>query len=213
MLTRLPLLIIALMLWSTAALAQRWEGSIKVGTASTTFRGDLAAGETTWNRRLGFAAGTSLGYKLRYGFTPAVEFSYVRRGASTAVIFLDVPATLQSNLTYLTSSLLLQYRLYSGGYVYPRIFAGPVLANTLNAQISVSSRDGLGVITEQDDSIEEWDQAFVVGGGIDAEIASQVLTLELRYYLGQRDVTKPNPELGESVLQNAGVIIMIGILF
>ena len=211
--TRLLIPALLMILVPSTALGQRYEGSIKVGVASTTFEGDLAAGATTWSRRTGFAAGGSMGVKLRYGFTPALELTYVRMGASTRVIFLNVPATMQSNLTYLTATALLQYRLYSGGYVNPRVFAGPALSYTAAATITVRARDGLGALSEQDDSIEGSDFGFTAGGGIDMEIGSQILTLEMRYYIGQRDVTKPNPELGESDVRNRGVVVMAGILF
>ncbi len=209
----LLLLIIACAPLSSQALAQQWEGAIKLGTASTTFHGDLAAGETVWSRRLGISAGTAVGLKLPYGFTPSVELLYARMGASTPVIFLDIPATLQSDLTYLMATLLLQYRLHTGRYVYPRIFAGPTYAHQIGAVVSVTARDGLGVIVEQDDSVEKVDYGFTIGGALDMEIGSQVATLELRYYLGQRDITKPNPELGESELRNAGVTVMAGLVF
>ena len=198
---------------SSPALAQRWEGSIKLGGGSTTFRGDFATGETNWDRRWGFAAGASVGYKLRYGFTPAVEFSYLRMGATTAVRYLEAPATLSSELAYLTTSLLLQYRIYTGRYVYPRIFAGPSVSYTLSALISVAARDERGVLLEADDSVESSDFGFTVGGGLDFEIGSQIITFEVRYYTGQRDITKPNPDLGDSSLQNVGIIVMVGVLF
>ncbi len=134
-------------------------------------------------------------------------------GASAPVMYLGVPATVRSDLTYLTSSFLLQYRLHTGQYVYPRIFAGPALSYKLGATITVEARDGLGVLTEQDDSVEGSDYGFTIGGAVDFELGGQILTLEVRYYIGQRDVTKPNPELGESALRNRGVIVMVGILF
>ena len=206
-------LFFTLLLIATPAVGQHWEGSIKLGGASTTFTGDLAAGTTHWDRRTGIAAAASFGLQLRYGFSPAVELAYTRMGASTPVIFLDIPATMRSDLTYLSSSLLLQYKLYTGGYVSPRVFAGPVFAYNASALITIEARDGLGVITEQDDSVESTDFGFSIGGGLDVELGSQMFTLELRYYMGQSDLTKPNPELGESDLRNRGMIIMAGVLF
>ncbi len=193
--------------------AQRFEGGIKLGAASTTFDGDLAAGSTVWNRRSGFAAGASLGLNMRYGFSPAIELTYVRMGATSPVVYLDIPATLRSDLTYLTGSLLLQYRLYTSRYVYPRIFAGPTYSYTASALITIAARDGLGIITEQDDSVEGTDHGFTVGGALDVEIGGEVLTLEVRYLIGQRDITKPNPDLGESELYNRGILILVGLLF
>ncbi len=134
-------------------------------------------------------------------------------GASAPVMYLGVPATVRSDLTYLTSTFLVQYRLHTGRYVNPRVFAGPALSYKLGATVRVEARDGLGVLTEQDDSIEGSDHGFAIGGAVDVELGSQVLTLEMRYYLGQRDVTKPNPELGESELRNRGIIVMVGLLF
>ena len=209
----LPTLVVFLALLYSPAQAQQWEGGLKVGGASTTFAGDLAAGETTWNRRLGMTAGGSVGYRLRFGLMPVAEMTYVRMGASTSVRFLGVPATMQNDLTYLTGALFLQYRLYSGRYINPRIFAGPALSYRLNALITVAAENELGVLAEQDDSVEETDFGYILGGALDIELMAQVLTLEVRYYVGQRDISKPNPELGESDLRNTGIMIMAGILF
>lgn len=95
----------------------------------------------------------------------------------------------------------------------PRVYAGPVFAYNASALFSVEARDGLGSIAEQDDSVESTDFGFAFGGGIDFEVGGQMLTVDLRYYIGQHDVTKPNPELGESNLQNRGVFIMAGVVF
>ncbi|MCY3630165.1 MAG: hypothetical protein OXG94_09165, partial [Bacteroidetes bacterium] len=58
------------------------------------------------------------------------------------------------------------------------------------------------------------DYGLMVGAGIDFDVAAQHLSLELRYYQGQRDVTKPDSETGElTVLNNQGWMIMAGVLF
>ena len=210
---RLFLLVFLAIIAAPRTEAQQWTSSIKIGGASTVFKGDLAAGPTTWERRTGLAASASLGLDLGNGLSPMVEASYVRMGSQTSVRYLGVPATLRSNLTYLAVPLLLQYRLNTRSNLHPRVFAGPVVAIQLDALIVLTARDGGATITEQDDSVEGIEYGAVVGAALDIDIVSQRLTLEGRFYSGQRDITKPDLVLGDTVLKNQGIIILVGILF
>ncbi len=193
--------------------AQRWLGSIKLGSAITNFTGDLASGETDWDPRYGLAAGVAVGYDMGNGFIPQIEATYVRQGAATNVVFEGIPARLRSDLTYLSIPLLLQYRFDTSGYVHPRIFAGPMVAFQLDAQLSLKADDTGVELNEADDSIESRDFGVVAGAALEIDVGSQRLTVESRFSFGFSDITKPNEEGVDTTLKNQGVILLVGIVF
>ncbi len=195
------------------ARAQRWIGSIKIGSAITTFNGDLSSGDTNWDPRVGLAAGGALGYDFGNGFVPQIEATYVRQGASTDVVFGGVPTRLRSNLTYLSVPLLLQYRFDTGGYVHPRIFAGPMVAFQLDAGITLRAKESDVELNEQDDSIEDRDFGAVAGAALEIDVASQRLSLEARLSFGLTDISKPNEDGRDTTLKNQGIVFLIGFVF
>ncbi len=191
----------------------QWTGGIKIGTSYTDFSGDLVGGKTTWKRVLGLSAGASFGYELRGGLSAETELLYLRMGAKTNVLYLDIPATLTSKLVYLTMPVLLQYRLQAGQYLSPRFFAGPAGLFNLDALVAVAARPDDELLFEEDESIEALDYGLMAGAALDFDVSDQRLTLEMRYYRGMMDVTKPAGEIGDSVLRNQGFVILIGVLF
>ena len=209
----LPLLLILGLCSGLRVQAQNWTGSAKIGAASSTFGGDLAAGSTAWKNLLGFAAGGSIGYVLDSGLGAAAELLYLRLGAEAPVRYFDFPSTLTSKITYLALPVILQYKLQAGDHFSPRIFAGPSGLFKMDAIVSVEDREIGGLLYEEDQSINSLDWGFMFGGGLDFEVSNQTLTLEVRYFNGRMDVTKPAYELEGSDLNNQSLIIMAGIVF
>ena len=205
--------ILAALLVVAPVSAQQWTGSLKVGGAITNFSGDLASGNTDWDYRTGLAAGGALGYDFGNGFIPQLEATYVRKGAATDVDFNGIPARIRSDLTYLTFPLLLQYRFDTGGYVHPRLFAGPMVAFQLDAHLTFEARTDGVEITEEDDSIESRDFGAVAGAALEIDVADQRLSVEARFSFGMSDITKPDPDLGDTTLKNQGVVILVGFVF
>lgn len=195
------------------AYGQQWTGSIKIGGAVTNFSGNLASGNTDWDYRTGLAAGGALGYDFGNGFIPQLEATYIRQGAAADVDFNGVPARIRSDLTYLAFPLLLQYRFDTGGYVHPRFFAGPMVAFQLDAQLTFEARQDGVEVTEPDDSIESRDFGAVAGAALEIDVADQRLSLETRFFFGMTDITKPDPDVGDTTLKNQGVVILVGFVF
>ena len=208
----LPILLLTLFIvWPSKA--QNWTGSVKIGASSASFEGNLASGATTWESILGIAAGGSIGYELTSGFSVAAELLYVRMGAQTPVRYNDFPATLESKITYLSMPLLLQYSLNAGEHFSPRLFAGPAGMFKMDALIAVEDREFGGLLLEEDQSIENIDWGLVFGGGLDFPVSDQTLTVEVRYFGGRMDVTKPTGELDGSELYNRSLTVLVGLLF
>ena len=205
--------ILALLCVTMPAQGQQWTGSIKIGTAITNFSGDLASGNTDWDPRVGLAAGGALGYDLGNGFIPQLEVTYVRMGAATDVVFDGIPARIREDLTYLSFPLLLQYRFDTSGYIHPRIFAGPMVAFQLDANITFDGTEGDIFQSEEDDSIEDRDFGAVGGVALEIDMAGQRLTVETRLTFGMNDITKPNDDGTDTTLKNQGVVFLIGFVF
>jgi len=193
--------------------AQQWTGSIKLGGAVTSFSGDLASGNTSWDPRVGLAAGGAIGYDFGNGFVPQLEIIYVRKGASTDASLDNIPLRIRSDLTYLTFPLLLQYRFDTSGYVHPRIFVGPMVAFQLDAQLAVKAQEGTFEQREEDDSIESRDFGAVAGAALEIDVSGQRVSVEARLSFGTTDITKPNEQGQDTTLKNQGLIFLVGVVF
>ncbi len=194
--------------------AQRVTGGLKFGITNTTFIGNLAAGETTWESITGVAGGGTAELRIVGGLSAVGELLYLRMGAKTRVQYNDFPGLLTSRASYLSAPVLLQFRFDPSGLVRPRIFLGGAALFVIDSAILVEATDTGQIFIEENESIETLDYGLMVGAGIDFDVASQRLSLEARYYQGQRDVTKPDSETGElTVLNNEGWMIMAGVLF
>ncbi len=209
------LILFGLFLTGTASVnAQRVTGGLKFGITNTTFVGDLAAGETAWESITGVAGGGTAELRIAGGLSAVGELLYLRMGAKTRVQYNDFPGLLTSRSSYLSVPVLLQFRFESSGIVRPRIFLGGAALFVVESAILVESTDTGQIFIEENESIETLDYGLMVGAGIDFDVAAQRLSLEARYYRGQRDVTKPDSETGTlTVLNNEGWAIMIGVLF
>ncbi len=194
--------------------AQRVTGGLKFGITNTTFAGDLAAGETAWESITGIAGGGTAELHIFGGLSAVGELLYLRMGAKTRVQYNDFPGLLTSRSSYLSAPLLLQFRFSSSGIVRPRIFLGGATLFVVDSAILVESTNTRGILIEENESIESFDYGLMIGVGIDFDVATQRLSLEGRYYQGQRDVTKPDSETGGlTILNNKGWMIMAGVLF
>jgi len=194
--------------------AQRITGGLKFGISQSTFIGNLAAGETTWESISGLAGGATAEIRVFRGFSVVGEILYLRMGAKTRVQFNRFPGILTSRSSYLSTPVLAQLRLGSSGIIRPRVFVGGAALFALESVILVESRVDREIFIEEDDSIESFDYGLMTGVGIDFYLISQRFTLETRYYRGQSDVTKTSSETGEStILKNQGWTIMVGVLF
>ncbi len=199
---------------TTSVNAQRVTGSLKFGMINTTFAGNLATGETTWESITGVAGGGAAELHIAGGLSAVGEVLYLRMGAKTRVQYNDFPGLLTSRASYLSVPVLAQFRFGASGIVRPRIFLGGAALFVVQSAILVESSDTGQIFIEENESIETLDYGLMSGIGIDFDVAAQRLTLEARYYRGQQDVTKPDSATGElTVLNNQGWAILTGVLF
>ena len=194
--------------------AQRFTGTIKIGTSHSTFIGDLAGEPTSWDRQVGLAGGGGVGIEFRERLGVTGELMYQIMGAETNVFYQDFPSRLISRSSYLAVPVLLQFRMGTPAtYTRPRIFMGPAAMFAMQTLVSVSLREDNSLFFEQDDSIESMDYGLVLGLGFDIEALDQTLTIEARYYRGYGDVTKPSEEVGDPELLNNTFLILAGVSF
>ena len=211
----LLILFISFLVGIASVNAQQITGGLKFGMTQTTFAGNLATGETSWDNISGIAGGVTAELNLYRGLSVVGEILYLRMGAKTRVKYnRDFPGLLTSRSSYLSVPILAQFRFESSGIIKPRFFLGGAALFALESVILVESSLARQIFIEEDDSIEFFDYGLMTGAGVDFHMASQRFTLEARYYRGQNDVTKATSETGEStVLNNRGWAIMVGVLF
>ena len=208
------LLPIFLLIGSETASAQQITGGLKFGLTHTTFSGNLIAGETTWESVTGIAGGLTSEWHLIGGLSLVGEILYLRMGAKTEILEGSSPYLLTSRSAYLSSPILVQYRFRSSRVIRPRIFIGGAALILLESAIILESRTDGQIFIEEDESIKSFDYGPMAGLGLDFYLSSQRLSLETRYYRGQRDVTKPASDIVEStVLNNQGWAIMATLFF
>ncbi|MCY4170501.1 MAG: porin family protein [Bacteroidetes bacterium] len=194
--------------------AQLFSGGLKFGMTQTTYSGNLDSGETIWDPISGIAGGVTGELSVLGPLSVAGEIQYVRMGAQSRVRYNSFPSSLTSRTSYLSLPLFAQLNLGPSGIVVPRFFVGGAALIELESVILVEADMTSEIFIEENSSIESFDYGLIVGLGIDFNLASQRLTLEVRYYNGQNDVSKPTSELGEeTVLNNRGWAIMTGVLF
>ena len=142
------------------------------------------------------------------------ELLYIQMGSKTRVQYNRFPGYLTSKSSYLSVPILAQFRFDSSGILRPRVFLGGTSLFALESAIVVEADDTGQIFIEENDSIESFDYGLMTGAGIDVHFINQQFTIEVRYYRGQNDVTKPSSEIGETtVLNNQGWAIMAGVLF
>jgi len=197
--------------------AQQWTGALKMGGTVTRFSGETVSEDTNFEPRTGLAGGAAIGYDFGNGFAPQLEFLYVRKGAyfdaDIQVGETLVPLRIRSDITYLEVPLLLLYRFETGGYVHPKLFAGPMIAFRLNARIQLRTRGSDITQAEDDNSLEDRDFGAVAGGGVEFDLSGQRLSVEARVALGMADITKPDPDFGDVKRHNQGIEILVGFVF
>ena len=192
--------------------AQRTTSRLKFGITHTTFSGNLASGETTWEGVSGIAGGVATELRFVKGFGIVGELLYLRMGAKTQLN--QLPQKLSSRSSYLSVPILIQYQFESSGVLQPRFFFGGAGLFLLESVVIVESTTDQQIFIEDDDSIKSFDFGIVTGAGVDFFLASQRLMFEIRYYQGRKDVTKPNSTTGSSsILNNRGWAIVAGVLF
>jgi len=213
-LLKILLIFILLQIGVKSIQAQLITGGLKFGMTQTTFAGNLAAGETTWEPISGVAGGATSELKLIGGLSVVAELLYFQMGSKTRIQFNNFPGLLTSRASYLSIPILAQFRFDSSGLLRPRIFIGGTSMFVLESAILVEADESMQIFIEENDSIESFDYGLITGVGIDFHFINQRFTLEARYYRGQNDVTKPESETGETtMLNNQGWAVMAGVLF
>jgi len=198
----------------TSAHAQLISGGLKFGMTQTIFAGNLAAGETTWSSISGVAGGAASELRLIGGLSAVGELLYIQMGSKTRIQFNSFPGLLTIRASYLSIPVLAQFRFDSSGILRPRVFFGGASLFVLESATLVEADESGQVFIDENDSIESFDYGLITGAGIDVHLINQRFTMEVRYYRGQNDVTKPSSATGEATaLNNQGWAIMAGVLF
>lgn len=209
------------LLFVSPSYAQTITGQIRLGSSITSFSGQS---QSTISPRAGLTAGVSLGYDFYNGLIIQADILYTTKGAYLEGEIdvdddgiPDVPIRARSDLTYLDVPLLLVYRFQNKGTVHPRFFVGPSVNLKLNSKIRFGPPGGELSQTEDDDSIKRLDYGGVAGAGLDIEVGSQIVTVEVRGILGLSTINKPQEAVGpnptSSEFKNTGVVILLGIAF
>lgn len=191
------------------ARAQDFEPGLQVALSATTFSGDA---NTEFDFRTSFGAGVTLGIVFPGGFSIQPELRYVIKGATSDSAIVSnnpTPLRVKSTIAYLEIPVLLVYSFNSGGRLRPRVFAGPYLAQKLDATIEWSLRSGGLRQRESDESVSTTDFGFTVGAGVTTDIIGERVLFGARASFGRSDI-RNRPD---APLHNMGLEIFTGIVF
>lgn len=196
-------------IWPRTASAQDMEPGLIIAFNTTTFSGDAA---TEFNFRTSFGGGVSLAFVFPNGLSIQPEIRYIVKGAksdSAIVTGEDLPLRVKSTISYLEIPVLAVYSFDFGASVKPRVFAGPYFASKLESSIEWQSTRGGLTQSETDQSVESIDLGFVLGGGLEFEVAGERVVLGARGTFGRSDV-RNRPD---APLRNTGLEIFTSLIF
>ncbi len=185
------------------------EPGLIIAFNTTTFSGDAA---TEFDYRTSFGGGVSLAFTFPNGFSIQPELRYIVKGAksdSAIVTGQEVPLRVKSTISYLEIPVLAVYSFDVGASVKPRVFAGPYFASKLESSIEWQSTQGGLTQSEPDQSVESIDLGFVLGGGVEFEVAGERVVVGARGTFGRSDV-RDRPD---APLRNTGLEIFTQLIF
>ncbi len=157
------LLVVLMSSLSTIAMAGNVIG-VKGGLNISNVTGDEASDNN--ESKVGFAIGGFLMAQMSDSFAIQPEFMYSVKGATNS--------TVDWNVSYLHIPILFKFIMPMEG-MSPVFFAGPYVSMLLS-----SEQDDVDV----KDNTHTMDYGLVLGGGIDVNMGSGVLQIDVRYEMG-----------------------------
>jgi len=147
-------------------------------------------------------------------FQPEIDYSIRGGDASEAFIFEKIKFKVIIN--YLEFPLLLKYEIPLKGRLRPNLFLGPYAALKLSAK-KTNEIGGRKEITDLE-NVKSFDYGFIFGGGIEVNVGSGQLILELRSSYGLKNImTMPEGFIKlydeEDFVRNFSAVIMTGYKF
>jgi len=187
------ILLLALLFTGQQATAQI-QAIIKVGINGSSLRGNT---ESDFSPIVRFAGGAGISFELRNGFYLQPEVLYIVKGSRIEgrIPISDisppdsVDAIATSDLTYLEIPILLVYKFRSAK-LHPHLFVGPSFSFKMDAQLRTRAAEGGIEFTEEDDSVENRDIGIVFGAGIEFDVGTETVVIDLRSTIGLTNVQK-----------------------
>lgn len=184
--------------------AQGVTGGLEGGLNIADIYGDDAE---DWNSRMAFCAGAFLTLSLVDMFAIQPEVLYARKGTRWEEEYAGETYTATLTLDYLEIPLLAKLSMPLAGIVKPNLFFGPGLGILLSAKVK-----GEGVETDIKDDTKSTDFGFVVGAGLDFDLAMSKVTLSGRYTLGLTSIDDSEVDPQQDV-KNGVISAMVGYSF
>ncbi|NNE35323.1 MAG: PorT family protein [Rhodothermales bacterium] len=199
--------LIAVPIWSVSA--QVMQPGLHVAFNTSTFSGEA---NTQFDFRTSFGGGVSLAFVFPSGFAIQPELRYIVKGATSDSAFISSSETrlrIKSTISYLEIPVLAVYSFNGGGSIRPRVFAGPYFASKLESSIEWQAVSGGVRQSEVDNSVESIDIGFVLGGGVEFDVAGERVLVGARGTFGRSDV-RNRPD---APLRNTGLEIFTALIF
>lgn len=202
------------------AAAQGFTGSLQVGLTAATFSGESSV---VFKNKFGWGGGLGIGYDFGNGIIIQPEILYIVKGgnattdgANLARILGDDPqpgsedieVSLSWSLTYLEFPLLVIYRFETESYFHPRLFAGPSVSSKMDANLCYRGGSLDIEFCNTDDSIQEIDYGFVIGGGLEIDVGFERFTIGTRLTVGRSNIRSNDPPI-----RNRSLYIFTGLVF
>jgi len=155
-------------------------------------------------------AGAFISLRMFGGFSLQPEVYYVTRGIKIDQTILGSSFTGKVELKYVEVPLLLKYNLALESSLNPVLYAGPYIALNLKAE---QVFEFVGQKWQEDikDDIKNFDFGLVFGGGIENEVGSITVILDVRLSIGLTDIN--NTPGADIKVKNKTIILLAGIGF
>lgn len=189
------------------AFAQNLTAEIKLGVAGSTLTGETedfttVASQTSWG------GGAAVGYDVGNGVVLKSELMYLIKGAEGTSQLDGIPIRFELDIVYVEVPLLASYRIDRGQRWAPKVFGGPYLGYKGSARIRYQALTGGPQFDEEDQTVESWDYGLTAGVGVEYQLGSERLALELRGAQGLA-----NTRMREPALHNRSLVLTLGIVF
>jgi hypothetical protein len=199
---KLRLALVGLMLAAISVATPRpasAQPGLLVGLNSATLKLDDDEG-TDIGRRMGLAAGVAFNLPLQDMFSVELDALYAQKGANLSE--QGGPGTLDVKLGYVDIPVLGRINLPGSGPARVHLLFGP----SFNFKVSEDFEEDGVESDDEEDQVESFETAFVIGGGFTVN----VFRIDLRYGLGLSNISKGAGDGDEVKNQVFSVLVGFG---
>lgn len=196
---------------------------VKFGYSSSAFHNHYY--ERTSEEKIGYSAGVFLNYGITGFLSVSAEALYVRQGArdlAPEYIFVENNTVnnkiINSNITSHTIEfpVFINYPIFLSETIIPKVYIGGAYnLNIYSESHNYLFESGLGIISEHFQDVTPrfvyHDFAAIAGGGVNVIYGDFVLTFDLRYRMGLKNINNTESLVFDNTLYSHTFSILLGV--